>query len=117
MRPCGSCWLEHRQAARFRSAWKRPVECGDLVRPKHDIAGRRLVYLLCLAIFFVGSWLVAASPGWPAAVALRVMQVFQDMYLSVLSTWIQYSALCVLLFGFLSEAKLREMKILKSMWR
>src|SRR6266576_2874657 len=41
-----------------------------------------------------------------------VMQVFQDMYLSVLSTWIQYSALCVLLFGFLSEAKLREMKIL-----
>jgi len=41
-----------------------------------------------------------------------VMQVFQDMYLSVLSTWIQYSALCILLFGFLSEAKSREMKIL-----
>src|SRR5882724_2063438 len=43
-----------------------------------DIAGRRLVYLLCLAIFFVGSWLVAASPGWPAGIALRVMQLFQD---------------------------------------
>src|SRR3954454_13666053 len=43
-----------------------------------DIAGRRLVYLLCLAIFFAGSWLVAASPGWPADIALRVMQLFQD---------------------------------------
>jgi MFS family permease len=43
-----------------------------------DIAGRRLVYLLCLAIFFVGSWLVAASPGWPAGVALRVMHLFQN---------------------------------------
>src|SRR4029077_3719163 len=42
-----------------------------------DIAGRRLVYLACLAIFFVGSWLVAASPGWPASVALAVMQRFQ----------------------------------------
>ena len=31
-----------------------------------DISGRRLVYLVCLVIFFVGSWLVAASPGWPA---------------------------------------------------
>lgn len=39
-----------------------------------DIAGRRIVYLACLAIFFVGSWLVAASPGWPAALALRVME-------------------------------------------
>ena len=43
-----------------------------------DIAGRRIVYLVCLAIFFVGSWLVAASPGWPARVALAVMQLFQD---------------------------------------
>src|SRR3954471_9344077 len=43
-----------------------------------DIAGRRIVYLVCLAIFFVGSWLVASSPGWPANVALRVMQVFQE---------------------------------------
>src|SRR5438477_10041474 len=42
-----------------------------------DIAGRRIVYLVCLAIFFVGSWLVAASPGWPASVALAVMQRLQ----------------------------------------
>ena len=41
-----------------------------------DIAGRRIVYLVCLAIFFVGSWLVAASPGWPAAVVQRMMQPF-----------------------------------------
>ena len=31
-----------------------------------DISGRRVVFLSCLVIFFVGSWLVAASPGWPA---------------------------------------------------
>ncbi|HET6957886.1 MAG TPA: MFS transporter [Vicinamibacterales bacterium] len=43
-----------------------------------DLAGRRLVYLICLAIFFVGSWLVAASPGWPADIALRVLQLFQN---------------------------------------
>jgi MFS family permease len=42
-----------------------------------DISGRRLVYLVCLAIFFFGSWLVAASPGWPARVMLRMMQAFQ----------------------------------------
>ena len=42
-----------------------------------DIAGRRLVYLACLVIFFIGSWLVAASPGWPARVTLSVMQMFQ----------------------------------------
>ena len=41
-----------------------------------DIAGRRIVYLVCLAIFFVGSWLVAASPGWPAAVVQRMLQPF-----------------------------------------
>ena len=41
-----------------------------------DIAGRRIVYLVCLVIFFVGSWLVAASPGWPAAVVQRVIQPF-----------------------------------------
>ena len=28
-----------------------------------DIAGRRAVYLICLVVFFVGSWVVAASPG------------------------------------------------------
>src|SRR5215475_11647344 len=43
-----------------------------------DIAGRRIVYLVCLAIFFVGSWLVAASPGWPAAIVQRMMQPFYE---------------------------------------
>src|SRR5215831_8458956 len=42
-----------------------------------DIRGRRAVYLLCLAIFFVGSWLVAASPGWPTAVVSRIIRAFQ----------------------------------------
>jgi MFS family permease len=42
-----------------------------------DLAGRRVVYLLCLAIFFVGSWLVAVSPGWPTGVVQRVMELFQ----------------------------------------
>jgi MFS family permease len=42
-----------------------------------DISGRRVVYLVCLAIFFVGSWLVAASPGWPARIASGLMQGFQ----------------------------------------
>ena len=41
-----------------------------------DIQGRRLVYLLCLAIFFAGSWLVAASPGWPASIAARITALF-----------------------------------------
>jgi MFS family permease len=43
-----------------------------------DIAGRRLVYLVCLVIFFFGSWFVAASPGWPARLMLRAMEVFQE---------------------------------------
>jgi MFS family permease len=38
-----------------------------------DLAGRRIVYLACLVIFFLGSWFVAASPGWPAAIAERLM--------------------------------------------
>jgi MFS family permease len=42
-----------------------------------DISGRRAVYLASLVIFFVGSWLVAASPGWPAAIASSIMQGFQ----------------------------------------
>jgi MFS family permease len=42
-----------------------------------DLSGRRVVYLVCLAIFFVGSWLVAASPGWPAGIASSIMQGFQ----------------------------------------
>lgn len=43
-----------------------------------DIVGRRVVYLICLGIFFVGSWLVAVSAGWPTGIVLRVMQLFQD---------------------------------------
>src|SRR5262245_59133872 len=43
-----------------------------------DIAGRRFVYLVCLVIFFIGSWFVAASPGWPARLTLRVMEVVQN---------------------------------------
>src|SRR6476620_9709652 len=43
-----------------------------------DIAGRRIVYLVCLVIFFVGSWLVATSLGWPAAIAQRLMRLFQE---------------------------------------
>ena len=42
-----------------------------------DISGRRVVYLVCLAIFFVGSWLVAASPGWPTDITQTVMRWFQ----------------------------------------
>jgi MFS family permease len=42
-----------------------------------DISGRRVVYLLCLVIFFVGSWLVAASPGWPARIASRIIHAFE----------------------------------------
>src|SRR5215208_3806096 len=41
-----------------------------------DLAGRRIVYLACLVIFFLGSWFVAASPGWPAAIAERLMPLF-----------------------------------------
>src|SRR5262245_48389719 len=43
-----------------------------------DLAGRRIVFLVCLAIFFVGSWFVAASPGWPSTIAVKVMERFQD---------------------------------------
>jgi MFS family permease len=42
-----------------------------------DISGRRVVYLVCLVIFFAGSWLVAASPGWPARIASGIIQVFE----------------------------------------
>src|SRR3954467_8605025 len=38
-----------------------------------DLAGRRPDDLVCLAIFFVGSLLVAASPGWPARIVLNAM--------------------------------------------
>src|SRR5437868_4409013 len=39
-----------------------------------DLAGRRMVYLLCLVIFFIGSWVVAASPGWPAQMAEQILR-------------------------------------------
>jgi MFS family permease len=42
-----------------------------------DLAGRRVVSLVCLVIFFIGSWLVAASPGWPASVVDAAMRWFQ----------------------------------------
>src|SRR3954469_17828377 len=41
-----------------------------------DIAGRRAVYLACLVIFFIGSWLVPASPGWPTDIVQPTMQLF-----------------------------------------
>ena len=40
-----------------------------------DVWGRRRVYLICLAIFFVGSWWVAASPDWPAQIAYRLTRL------------------------------------------
>ena len=43
-----------------------------------DLAGRRVVFLICLVIFFLGSWFVAASPGWPTRIALSVMERFQE---------------------------------------
>ena len=45
-----------------------------------DISGRRVVYLVCLVIFFVGSWLVAASPGWPAGIASSIMQGYSGRW-------------------------------------
>jgi MFS family permease len=39
-----------------------------------DLWGRRRVFLLCLAVFFIGSWLVAASPGVPADIAHRIVR-------------------------------------------
>src|SRR3954469_13828568 len=36
-----------------------------------DLAGRRLVYLACLAIFFAGSWLAPASPRLATRLADR----------------------------------------------
>ncbi|HKC85609.1 MAG TPA: MFS transporter, partial [Blastocatellia bacterium] len=43
-----------------------------------DLAGRRIVFLVCLVIFFLGSWFVAASPGWPTRIALSVMERFEE---------------------------------------
>src|ERR1041385_2022120 len=41
-----------------------------------DISGRRAVSLFCLVIFFVGSWLVAASPGWPSEITQQILEFF-----------------------------------------
>src|SRR6478752_6614187 len=41
-----------------------------------DLSGRRVVYLSCLVIFFAGSWLVAASPGWPSEITQRILEAF-----------------------------------------
>src|SRR5215475_378478 len=43
-----------------------------------DLAGRRIVFLVCLVIFFLGSWFVAASPGWPTRIALGMMERFEE---------------------------------------
>ncbi len=40
-----------------------------------DVWGRRRVYLICLVIFFAGSWWVAASGGAPAELAYRVARL------------------------------------------
>src|SRR5688572_23994309 len=57
-----------------------------------DISGRRVVYLGCLVIFFVGSWLVAASPGWPARIAASIIAVVEgegpDPAFAPLYAWI-----------------------------
>jgi len=40
-----------------------------------DRWGRRRVYLICLGIFFVGSWLAAASGDAPTQIAYRIVQL------------------------------------------
>jgi len=40
-----------------------------------DRWGRRRVFLICLGIFFTGSWLAAASGGLPAKIAYRIVQL------------------------------------------
>jgi len=63
-----------------------------------DLAGRRVVFLECLAIFFVGSWLVAVSPGWPAGVARQVMRLAGD------HSGDGFGALYALIFGRVVQA-------------
>src|SRR3990172_13246415 len=38
-----------------------------------DLWGRRSVYLICLGIFFVGSWLAAASGDAPTQITYRIV--------------------------------------------
>ena len=63
-----------------------------------DLAGRRVVFLACLAVFFVGSWLVAVSPGWPAGVARQVMRLVGD------HSGDGFGALYALIFGRVVQA-------------
>lgn len=49
-----------------------------------DLGGRRFVFLLCLTIFFAGSWLVAASPGWPTGLVAAMMPATSDSGLAPL---------------------------------
>jgi MFS family permease len=41
-----------------------------------DLVGRRRVYLLALAVFALGSYLVAVADGWPTNLALRADYIF-----------------------------------------
>jgi MFS family permease len=43
-----------------------------------DIYGRRRIYLLALAVFAVGSYLVAVADAWPTRIALRVHYLVAD---------------------------------------
>jgi MFS family permease len=43
-----------------------------------DIYGRRRIYLLALAVFAAGSYLVAVADGWPTRLALRVHYLVAD---------------------------------------
>jgi MFS transporter, DHA2 family, triacylglyceride efflux pump len=40
-----------------------------------DLLGRRRVFLICLGIFFMGSWWVAATEGTPAQLAFRLARL------------------------------------------
>jgi len=40
-----------------------------------DLLGRRRVFLICLGIFFLGSWWVAATEGTPAQLAFRLARL------------------------------------------
>ena len=64
-----------------------------------DISGRRVVYLACLVIFFVGSWLVAASPGWPARIAASIVKSFAGE-----GTDLAFAPLYALIFGRVIQA-------------
>src|SRR5262245_5430878 len=64
-----------------------------------DISGRRAVFLVCLVIFFIGSWLVAASPGWPARIASNLFRTFGGT-----NTDPAFAPLYALIFGRVIQA-------------